>query len=99
MKKVVFEISIVKNGGIATPQDIGDITAKIPSGGDFVAIISGRLPVWVYAALTHHLHPAIAVATFDPRLNGGVVVSSHVPELKVGDIIDFSDAQIIKIEV
>jgi CRISPR-associated Csx3 family protein len=28
------------------------------------------------------------VATFDPRLNGGVVVESHAAGVKVGDIIE-----------
>ncbi len=34
--------------------------------------------VWLYAALVHHFHPAAWVATFDPRLAGGVVTQRHV---------------------
>lgn len=42
-------------------------------------VISGRGPVWLFAALVHHYHPSAWVATFDPRL-GAVVVESHSPK-------------------
>jgi CRISPR-associated protein Csx3 len=37
----------------------------------------------------HRLHgsPAAALATFDPRL-GAVIVASHVPDLREGDVLD-----------
>ena len=50
-------------------------------------IISGRGPIWLYGYLIHHYHPALWVATFDPRLGGGVVVMSHTPEVSEGDVI------------
>ena len=51
------------------------------------------MPVWAFAALTHHFHPRPFVATFDPRLTGGVVVASHTEDLNVGDVIDIADAE------
>ena len=40
-------------------------------------ILSGRCPIWLMAALAHEYHATRWVATFDPRLGGGVVVSRH----------------------
>ena len=50
-------------------------------------ILSGRLPVWAFAALTHLFHPRPWVATFDPRLGGGVVIASHVSDVSVGQVV------------
>lgn len=52
-------------------------------------IISGRGPVWLYAHLTHLAHIFPWVATYEPRLHGGVVVESHVSQgPEVGDVIE-----------
>jgi len=79
---VEFEIE----GGVCTPDDLREL--KSPKV-DFTkgVIISGRGPVWLYAYLVHEFHPARWVGTFDPRLGGGVVVTSHTPEVKVGDVV------------
>lgn len=60
---------------------------KIPRGS--AVVITGRAPVWRYAMAVHELHgsPAAVVATFDPRL-GAVIVMSHHPAYKPGDIIE-----------
>ncbi len=50
-------------------------------------VISGRGPVWLYAYLTHEYHHAKWVATYDPRL-GAVVVQTHDPAVKAGDVIE-----------
>ena len=50
-------------------------------------VISGRGPIWLYSYLCHLLHPFRWVACFDPRL-GAVVVQSHGPEVRVGDVIE-----------
>lgn len=50
-------------------------------------ILSGRGPVWLYCFLTHFYHPTKFVATYDPRLQGAVVVESHGSDYKVGDVI------------
>ena len=59
----------------------------IPRGA--VVIIEGRAPIWRYGMAFHALHgsPAAAVAVYDPRL-GAVVVASHHPEYKEGQVID-----------
>lgn len=56
-------------------------------GGQEGVVISGRLPVWAFAALAHALHARPWVATFDPRLGGGVVVASHDPARRVGEVV------------
>ena len=50
-------------------------------------VLSGRAPIWVYAALVHYFHPAAWVATYDPRLNSAVVVMSHTRGVSPGDIL------------
>jgi len=62
---------------------------EIPRGA--VVIIEGRAPIWRYGMAFHALHgsPAAAVAVYDPRL-GAVVVASHHPEYKEGQVIDIT---------
>ncbi|SFP83056.1 CRISPR-associated ring nuclease Crn3/Csx3 [Parafilimonas terrae] len=57
-------------------------------------ILSGRGPVWLYCFLTHFYHPTKFVATYDPRLQGAVVVESHASQYKVGDIISIESSLI-----
>lgn len=67
-----FEIE----GGICEPSDLA--TLELPEvEGSLGLVISGRGPVWLYAALAHHYHVTAWVATFDPRVGGAVVVSTH----------------------
>ena len=58
----------------------------IPRGT--LVVIEGRAPIWRYAMALHRLHgsPAGAIAVYDPRI-GAVVVASHVPEFREGQII------------
>jgi CRISPR-associated protein Csx3 len=52
-------------------------------------VLSGRLPVWAYAALVHEFHPAAWVATYDPRLPGAVVVQRHaIKAPAVGTVVE-----------
>lgn len=96
MEKVIIEI-VLSGSGIIAPEQLPHLLAKVgetvPPGGSEVVIVSGRLPVWAFAALTHFYHPRPAVATFEPRLAKGVVVATHTATLKVGDLIDLSDAK------
>lgn len=102
MKKLLIEI--VLKSGVIEPAEIKKIIDKISKlvvpevYGDRLVIISGRLPVWLYSALTHYFHPFIAVATFDPRLSKAIVTSSHLKELAVGDIISVDDAEKLVVE-
>ena len=73
-------------GGIITPEQL--IKLAVPTVPlDQGIVISGRGPVWLFAFLAHHFHPARWVATHDPRLGGAVVVQSHVSDTVVGDVI------------
>ncbi len=68
---------------LATPPD------PVKMGfADRLLIISGRGPIWFYGYLLEYYHPVKAVAFYDPRLNGAVVVASHTPEYEVGDLIE-----------
>ena len=94
MKKKKLFINIILTKGVITPEEVSELIKKLPveAGGTEGVILSGRMPVWAFAALAHHFHPRPFVATFDPRLFGGVVVASHTEGLNVGDVIDITDA-------
>jgi len=68
---------------IISPPQLPDPTKGV--------VLSGRGPIWLYAYLLHHYHPVPFLAVFDPRLAGAVVVASHHPDAKVGDIIRLGD--------
>jgi CRISPR-associated protein Csx3 len=57
-------------------------------------IIEGRAPIWRYAMALHKAHgsAAGAIAVFDPRL-GYVVVVSHSPKFKEGEILPSEKAE------
>lgn len=104
MRYEVLEI-IIGGNGILAPEKLPDLIKKVeqvlpveqfaPEG----IVISGRLPVWAYAALTHYLHPFAWVGTFEPRLLKAVVVASHVPDLKVGDVVEVDLTQKITVVI
>jgi len=73
-----------------TPEDLKEISPPDPVKerfADKIVVLSGRGPIWLYGFLIHHYHPVKAVATFDPRLNGAVVVASHTPQVGVGEVV------------
>jgi CRISPR-associated protein Csx3 len=79
---VSFEIS---DGGIITPEEaFGAELPKVPL--DRGVILSGRAPIWFFARLIHHYHPALWIAVHDPRI-GYIVVQSHCKERKEGEIL------------
>jgi len=85
------EIRITRNGGIIKPEELPELLEAVgkvilPAEGEAV-VIGGRMPIWAYGALVHYYHPSRAVALFDPRLGGAVVVESHVEEYRVGQVI------------
>jgi len=73
-----------------TPDEPLPPLPEIPRGA--LVIVEGRAPIWRYGMALHRLHgsPAGAVAVFDPRL-GAVVVASHHPDWKEGQVIDLPD--------
>ncbi len=78
---VEFEIP----GGVCAPSDLVDLSPPEVDPKQGVAL-SGRGPVWLFAFLSHFYHPTAWVGTNDPRL-GIVVVESHTPSVKTGDVI------------
>ncbi|GIW83423.1 MAG: CRISPR-associated protein Csx3 [Gemmatales bacterium] len=70
-----------------TPEEPLPAVPEIARGS--VVVIEGRAPVWRYGMALHRLHgsAAAAVAVYDPRL-GAVIVASHHPDYREGQIID-----------
>jgi len=102
MKKVLIEIKVVKDGGILSPADLPALCEKVEAilseKWDCLVILSGRLPVWAYAGLTHTCHPAKGVATYEPRSNAGIIVSRHSEEISsIGTCVPIEDAEKIEI--
>jgi CRISPR-associated protein Csx3 len=86
----LLEVNL-KGNGLIEPSDLKK--AKLPKGIDFRkgVVIYGKAPVWLFAFLSHELHIAKWVATFDPR-KGAVVVQSHDSNSpQKGDIIQSED--------
>lgn len=81
---VEFEIE----GGVLDrtylPVVVGSSPEVDPKKG---VVLSGRGPIWLFCALAHRYHHTLWVATHDPRLGGAVVIQTHTPELKIGDIV------------
>lgn len=81
------------DGGVCEPADLQTISPPDVDGTKGV-VISGRGPVWLYAALAHHYHVSAWVATFDPRLGGAVVTSRHSPSAPaVGTVVTLPKAE------
>lgn len=71
---------------VITPTEPLPSLPVIPHGA--LVILEGRAPIWRYVMAFHALHGlASAVGIYDPRL-GVVVVASHSPEYREGDILD-----------
>jgi len=87
----VFVDIVVGGNGIIVPEELERLVKTVEQAvsnryfGKGV-IISGRLPIWAHSTLAHQFHTAKFVAHFDPRL-GAVVVQSHSPDYKVGQVI------------
>jgi CRISPR-associated protein Csx3 len=92
---VLVEV-IIGGNGIISPSQLPQLLKLLPeAGGTEGVIVSGRLPVWAYAAICHHFHPRPFIATFEPRLGKGVVVQSHVEGLSVGDLVDIPSEKVV----
>jgi len=77
-------------GGVIEPSDLQRIA--VPRGEidpSRPVVISGRGPSWLYGFLVHELHYARILATFEPRVNKGVVVEAPSKEL-IGKAVDAS---------
>jgi len=83
---IAFQVIEIRLDGVATPGDLTQLC--LPAGIDtrMGVILTGRAPIWLYGWLVHECHFTRWVACYDPRL-GAVVVESHTPEVRVGQII------------
>ena len=96
---IAFEVRKVEEGVVLVhfelkrelnPEDLKRIKPPDPVKNKLsknLLILSGRGPIWLYGFLIHFYHPVKAVAVFDPRLDGAVVVESHSNEFEMGSII------------
>ena len=66
------------------PEIVQDFPEVDPAKG---VILSGRLPIPAYCAISHHLHPTAWVAVMAPAAGGAVVVQSHKKGYAVGQIV------------
>jgi CRISPR-associated Csx3 family protein len=97
---IVLEIQLRENLAPAQlPELLRAAEGAVPAAGTEPVVVSGRLPVWAFAALVHAYHPRPWVATFDPRLGGTVVVERHVPDAPpVGAVLSTEDAQKVAVQ-
>lgn len=79
---LTFEIE----NGITDPAEV--FSTRLPDvPPNSGVILSGRGPIWLYARLVHHYHPARWIAIHDPRI-GYIVVQSHVKDRYEGEILE-----------
>jgi len=100
---ITFEVRKVKESVVLVhfelkrelnPEDLKSIKPPDPVKNKLsknLLILSGRGPIWLYGFLIHFYHPVKAVAVFDPRLDGAVVVESHSKEFEIGSIIKLEE--------
>ena len=89
---LAFQIIEISLDGVATPDDLSQL--RLPAGIDtrMGVILTGRAPIWLYGWLVHECHFTRWVACNDPRL-GAVVVESHTPEVRVGQVIPWNPTE------
>jgi CRISPR-associated protein Csx3 len=71
---------------ILSPEDLVTLTPPEVNGAKGV-VLSGRGPIWLYCFLTHVYDPTKFIATYDPRLEGAVIVERYSADYKVGSIM------------
>ncbi|MBQ2821392.1 MAG: CRISPR-associated protein Csx3 [Thermoguttaceae bacterium] len=78
--------------GPITPSEPLPPLPEIPRGA--LVVLTGRSPIWRYGLAFHELHgsPAVALATWDPRL-GAVVIATHSPHFSEGSVLDLEAGQ------
>jgi len=88
---LAFQVVEIVLDGVATPDELAQL--RLPDGLNprLGVVLTGRAPIWLYGWLVHECHCTRWVACYDPRL-GAVVVSSHHPEARVGQVINWEQA-------
>jgi CRISPR-associated protein Csx3 len=76
-------------GKVTTPAEFVEAVKEIAPRlvGPRRVYLSGIGPIWGYGMLVHAAHATPAVAIYDPRLPGYVVVETHVAGLELGQIL------------
>ncbi len=88
----VIEIELTRPDRLVFPEDLAQL--RLPAGinARLGVVLTGRAPIWLYGWLVHECHFTRWVACYDPRL-GAVVVSSHSPEVRVGEVIPWKQGR------
>jgi len=100
--KPIF-LHIVLSTGLIETDELEEllrvIEEHVPAGGVEPIIISGRLPVWAFSALTDLFHPRPWIGTFDPRYGAAIVTVTHSPKVRRGQRIpvDEGSVEVVKI--
>ena len=98
-KGIMIFLDIIISRGVIARELQGFCCSAHPGGW-----AGGRSFIWPHARVgfcgpgSHHFHGRPWVATFDPRLAGGVVVFSHTPEKSVGDVVVVIDGAKVDFE-
>jgi CRISPR-associated Csx3 family protein len=75
--KTLIEVTI--SSGVMAPEELprlgSQVARALATAPEGAVIVSGRMPVWAFAHLVATAaHGGRIVATFDPRLQAGVIV-------------------------
>lgn len=90
ISKPTYQVIHFESSDLFSPEDLKSLRPPNPIAEDFAhkgVILSGRGPIWLFGFLVHFYHPTAWLATYDPRLQGAVVVESHSPAVEVGEVI------------
>ncbi len=82
----VVEIELLRPDRLMFPEDLRQLYLPPELDPRKGVILTGRAPIWLYGWLVHACHHTRWVACYDPRL-GAVVVSTHHPEVHLGEVL------------
>jgi len=109
---IIFLHIKVLRSGLLEPADLPDLVAGVREAakdaeeavGRHLIVLSGLLPEWGFAALSHDLLsstavPAVAICDYE-RFGGkaGVVALSRSPDYKVGDIVALDGEDVLVVD-
>jgi CRISPR-associated protein Csx3 len=68
-------------------EELTDVIFPQPQGTEGGLILDGKLPLWLWTALARSYDArAPWLAVLQPQIGGAVVVASHVPGVRVGEV-------------
>jgi CRISPR-associated Csx3 family protein len=100
--KPIF-LHIVLSSGLIETEELEEllqvVEKHVTAGGVEPVILSGRLPVWAFSALTDYFHPRPWVGTFDPRYGAAIVTVTHSSKVRRGQLVpvDEGSVEVVKI--